>query len=76
MPAISTNRDVHQKPRPQLLVQAIKADLDAIEKNCKVRNSRANPRRAVELYDEYVQLKLEADTLRAGECGMEYCKLD
>eukprot|EP00967_Tisochrysis_lutea_P120004 scaffold196373_cov18-Tisochrysis_lutea.AAC.1 len=45
--------------------QAIKADLEGVEKNCKLRNSRANPRRAVELYDEYVRLKLEADTLRA-----------
>jgi len=45
--------------------KAIKADLEGVEKNCKLRNSRANPRRAVELYDEYVRLKLEADTLRA-----------
>lgn len=48
-------------------MQAIKADLDAVETNCKVRNSRANPRKAVELYDEYVRLKLEADALRAGD---------
>ncbi|KAF5839363.1 putative seryl-tRNA synthetase [Dunaliella salina] len=45
--------------------KSIKADLEAVERNCKVRNSRANPRRAVELYEEYVRVKLEADTLRA-----------
>jgi len=37
-----------------------------VESNCKQRNSRANPRKTVELYDEFVKLKLEADKLRAG----------
>ena len=36
-----------------------------MEENCRARKSSANPRRAVELYDEYVQLRLEADKLRA-----------
>lgn len=43
----------------------IKDNLQAIEQNCKDRNSTADPKRAVELYDEFVRVKLDVDRLRA-----------
>ena len=45
--------------------KGIKDELDKVELNARHRNSSANPRRAVELYDEFVKLKLQADALRA-----------
>uniref|UniRef100_A0A7S0S4I3 serine--tRNA ligase n=1 Tax=Chlamydomonas leiostraca TaxID=1034604 RepID=A0A7S0S4I3_9CHLO len=43
----------------------MKENLQAVEQNTKNRASNANPRKAVELYDEFVRLKSETDRLRA-----------
>lgn len=43
----------------------IKENLAAVTDNCKNRLSSAQPARVVELYDEFTQLKQEADRIRA-----------
>ena len=43
----------------------IKENLDLVVKNAEDRNSNADPRLVVQLYDKYVQLKMEADEIRA-----------
>lgn len=43
----------------------IKDNLALVVKNAEDRNSNADPRLVVQLYDHYVQLKIEADEIRA-----------
>ena len=51
--------------KAQLDFKYIKENLAVITKNCEIRNSGAKPAVVAELYDEFVQLKKEADGVRA-----------
>jgi hypothetical protein len=43
----------------------LKDNIDLVVQNAKNRNSSADPQFAVQLYDQYIQIKQEADHLRA-----------
>jgi len=42
----------------------IRDNLQLVIENCKLRNSSADPAMVAQLYDEYVKLKAESDTIR------------
>ncbi|GFH10547.1 seryl-tRNA synthetase, partial [Haematococcus lacustris] len=58
-------KPVQQLYKASIDFRAIKDNLEAVEHNTRIRNSKADPRRVVQLYDQFVQLKLETDSLRA-----------
>jgi hypothetical protein len=51
--------------RANLDFKFIKENVDLVAENCKNRMSSAEPHKVVELYDQYVKMKSEADQLRA-----------
>ncbi|KAJ9509503.1 hypothetical protein QJQ45_001959 [Haematococcus lacustris] len=59
------SKPVLQLYKASIDFRAIKDNLPAVEHNTRIRNSKADPRRVVQLYDQFVQLKLETDSLRA-----------
>ena len=51
--------------RAHLDFKFMKENVDMVAKNCKDRFSSADPHKVVALYDEFVALKSQADSLRA-----------
>lgn len=43
----------------------IRDNLQLVTENCRIRDSAADPALVAQLYDEYVKLKAESDSLRA-----------
>ncbi|KXZ43518.1 hypothetical protein GPECTOR_88g461 [Gonium pectorale] len=66
-PAASTSAPVEHAPsyRAHLDFKFIKENVELVATNCKNRFANADPHKVVALYDEFVALKSQADSLRA-----------
>jgi seryl-tRNA synthetase len=63
--AVATSLPAASAYKAALDFKWFKDNLEAVERNAKERKSAADPRKAVELYDSFVKLKLDVDRLRA-----------